>query len=137
MQYREWIDEFWLPYQQILRKLVILVIMVSCQKVWGLMMAWSGSSDAQLNNQWPYKRCYNFEPFTIGNNTRQIVPATRTICLDHFSWCYTSTSPIWKPSGQIHHICLMYPPLGWTPWADTQDKMMYLPSEHSKQGRYT
>jgi hypothetical protein len=54
-----------------LRKLVILVIIVGCQKVWGLM-AWSESSEAQLNDQRPYKRHYNFKPFTMGNYTRQI-----------------------------------------------------------------
>jgi hypothetical protein len=90
-----------------LRKLVLLVIIIGHQKVWGLMMMQLESSqDEQLNEQWPYKRHSNFEPFTIGNYNRQIAPMTHTICLDHFSWCYTSTSPVWKPLGQIHHFAL-------------------------------
>jgi hypothetical protein len=30
--------------------------------------------EVQPNDQWPCKRCYNFEPFTIGNYTRQKYP---------------------------------------------------------------
>jgi hypothetical protein len=49
------------------------------------MMQLESSQDEQLNEQWPYKRHSNFEPFTIGNYNRQIAPMTHTICLDHFS----------------------------------------------------
>jgi hypothetical protein len=43
---------------------------------------------------------------------RQIVPTTCTIHSDHFLWSYTCTSPIWKPSRQIHQFCLAYLPSG-------------------------
>jgi hypothetical protein len=113
-----------LPCQQIAKRSLSFLSSSSIirSKVWGLMVCSRRGcfgqvvGEMQPNDQLHYyKRCYNFKPFTIGKYTmhRQLYPPL-VLHSDHFLWCYTSTSPVWKPLGQMHtpFLSCVYPPLG-------------------------